>query len=80
MASITLKSLPPALHRALKNRAKLHKRSMTQEVISVLEETIAPSRKIDIDAMLAREKRFRDSLNFTTTPEEIDAAKREGRL
>jgi hypothetical protein len=53
---------------------------MTQEVISVLEETIAPSRKIDIETMLAREKRFRDSLNFTTTPEEIDAAKREGRL
>jgi len=80
MASITLKALPPSLHRALKSQAKLHKRSLNQEVITLLEETIAPSRKIDVEAMLAREKRFRDSLHFTTTPEEIDAFKREGRL
>jgi len=80
MASITLKSLPPSLHRALKSRAKLHNRSLTKEVISLLEETVAPSRKVDIEAMIAREKRFGDSLGFQTTPEEIDAAKREGRL
>jgi plasmid stability protein len=80
MASITLKSLPPALHRALKSRAKLHKRSLTKEVIAVLEETVAPSRKIDVEAMIAREKQFMDSLKFSTTPEEIDAFKREGRL
>ena len=80
MASITLKALPPKLHRALKSRAKLHKRSLNQEVIAVLEEAVAPSRKVDIEAMLAREKKFMESLNFTTTLEEIDAFKREGRL
>jgi plasmid stability protein len=80
MASITLKSIPASLHRALKSRAKLHKRSLNQEVLSVLEEKVAPAKKVDIEAMLAREKRFMDSLGFTTTPEEIDAAKREGRL
>ncbi len=80
MASITLKSIPVSLHRALKSRAKLHKRSLNQEVISVLEEKVAPTRKIDIEAMLAREKRFMDSLHFETTPHEINAAKREGRL
>jgi plasmid stability protein len=80
MASITLKALPSTLHRALKSRAALHKRSLNQEVITMLEETIAPSRKIDVEAMLAREKRFRDTLHFTTTSKEIDAFKREGRL
>ena len=33
-----------------------------------------------VEAMLVAEKRFRDSLGFTTTPEEIDRAKRDGRL
>ena len=80
MASITLKSLPPALHRALKSRAARHKRSLNQEVIAVLEEGIAPSRRVDVEAMLAKEKRFRDSLKLKTTPGEIDAFKRQGRL
>jgi plasmid stability protein len=80
MASITIKALPTSLHRALKSQAKLHKRSLNQEVIAVLEETLAPSRKVDIEAMIAREKRFMESLSFSTTPEEIDAFKREGRL
>jgi plasmid stability protein len=80
MASITLKALPTSLHRALKSRASRHKRSLNQEVITMLEETIAPSRHVDVEAMLAREKRFRARLHFTTTPKEMDAYKRQGRL
>ena len=79
MASITLKSIPTSIHRALKSRAKRHKRSLNQEVLSVLEQSVAQQPKVDIEAMLERERRFRDSLNFTTTPEEIEAAIQEGR-
>ena len=79
MSSITLKSLPPALHRALKSRAVRHKRSLNQEVIAVLEEAVAPSRRVDVEAMLAKEQRFRDSLSFIALPEDIDAFKRQGR-
>ena len=79
MASITLKSLPPALHRALKSRAARHKRSLNQEVIAVLEQVVAPSRKIDVEAMIEDARKFRASLNFTATPEDIDAFKRQGR-
>lgn len=79
MPAITLKALPPSLHRTLKTRAARHKRSLNQEVIAVLEEAVAPSRRVDVEAMLAENRRFRESLKFDTTPEEIDAFKREGR-
>jgi plasmid stability protein len=79
MASITLKSLSPSVHRALKARAKRHKRSLNQEVLAVLEQSVAAQPKVDIEAMLERERRFSESLGFTTTPEEIEAAIQEGR-
>lgn len=79
MPAITLKSLPAALHRSLKSRAARHKRSLNQEVIAVLEEAVAPSRRVDVEALIAETRRFRESLNFKTTPEEIDRFKREGR-
>lgn len=79
MSSITLKALPSSLHRALKSRAARHKRSLNQEVIAVLEEAVAPSRRVDVAEMLAKEQRFRDSLSFVARPEEIDAFKRQGR-
>ena len=79
MPAITLKSLPAALHRSLKSRAARHKRSLNQEVIAVLEEAVAPSKRVDVEAMIAETRRFRESLNFKTTPEEIDRFKREGR-
>jgi len=79
MPAITLKSLPRPLHRTLKERAVRHKRSLNQEVIAVLEEAVAPSRPVDVEAMIAETRRFRQRFDFTTTPEEIDRFKREGR-
>jgi plasmid stability protein len=82
MASITLKSLPASLHRALKSRAAQHKRSLNKEVIAVLEQSVAISRPIDIEAMLAKERKLLDQMkkmNVWATPEEIDRFKREGR-
>jgi plasmid stability protein len=79
MPAITLKALPLPLHRQLKARAARNKRSLNQEVIAVLEHAVAPSKRLDVEAMIAATRRFRDSLKFTTTPEEIDRFKREGR-
>ena len=79
MASITLKSLPTTLHRTLKARAARHNRSLNQEVIAVLEEAVAPARRLDVEAMLAATRQFRDSLKFKAIPSEIEAFKREGR-
>ena len=79
MPAITLKALPGPLHRQLKARAARNKRSLNQEVIAVLEDAVAPSKRVDVEAMIAETRRFRASLNFTITPEEIDRLKREGR-
>lgn len=79
MPAITLKSLPGPLHRRLKARAARNKRSLNQEVIAVLEDAVAPSRRMDVDGMIAESRRFRETLKFTTTPGEIDRLKREGR-
>ena len=49
------------------------------EVIAVLEEAVAPSKRVDVEAMIAKTRALRESLKFTTTPEEIDRFKREGR-
>jgi plasmid stability protein len=79
MPSITLKRMSTSLHRSLKSRAKLHKRSLNQEVMSMLEAGVAPTQKADMEALLAEAKRFRESLDFMTTPAEIDKFKRMGR-
>ncbi|MCB1129780.1 MAG: plasmid stability protein [Verrucomicrobiae bacterium] len=38
--TITLKNVPPELHRSLKESAKRHKRSLNQEAIHVLEASL----------------------------------------
>lgn len=42
-ATITLKNVPPELHRSLKDLAKKHKRSLNQEVIHCLEGAVSMS-------------------------------------
>jgi plasmid stability protein len=37
MVSITLKDIPESLHRTLKNRARLHHRSLNKEVLATIE-------------------------------------------
>jgi selenocysteine lyase/cysteine desulfurase len=44
-----------------------------------LEESVAPARRLDVDALLAESRRFRAGLKFTATAEEIDRFKRAGR-
>lgn len=79
MPAITLKSLPAPLHRSLKARAVRHQRSLNQEVIAVLQAAVAPARRVDVEAMLERTRRFRESQRLGLTPAQIDAFKREGR-
>lgn len=79
MAAITLKALPPSLHRQLKARAARHKRSLNQEVIAVLTEAVADSRPVDTNALIEEARRFRESLTLSVTADEVAALKNEGR-
>lgn len=78
MPTITLKGIPPTLHRALKRRAARNRRSLNQEVLATLEDNLGePAR--GVDALLREAEAFRNALSFVAKPEAIDAAKREGR-
>jgi hypothetical protein len=79
MPNLSVKGLSASAHRSLKQQAKLNKRSLNQEIISVLEARASQPRKVNMEKLIAEADRFRSSLNFTTTPEEIDAFKRMGR-
>lgn len=43
MASLLLKNIPDVLHKKLKQEAKKHRRSMMQEAIIILEESLSLS-------------------------------------
>jgi len=78
MASITIKDIPPRLHRALKKRALANHRSLQKEIIACLEDAVsnrAMTTKEFLDGAARLRARFRDPVG----PEIIDDAKRRGR-
>ena len=82
MASVTLRDLPPELHKELKERAKRNRRSLNLEIVTILENAmLTPGRPSDeqilarADARRARMKK----LGITFTDEEITRYKNMGR-
>ncbi len=70
MAALVIKNIPEGLHRRLKEEARRHRRSMKQEALIILEESL---NIIPIE--------FPDPVRGTSqlTQELIEAAIREGR-
>jgi plasmid stability protein len=78
--SITLKNLPKALHRELKSRAQMHRRSLNSEVIATLEAATSSTRPADIEAMSRDAQAARKKFKRAIKAREIDAWKNRGRL
>ncbi len=78
MKSITLKNIPQAVHVALKNRAKLNRRSLNKEALACLETAVLPTR-VNTDDMLAGIRQHRASLPGSLTDRLIIEAKTKGR-
>ena len=77
--NITVKDIPPSLHRKLKTQAAANKRSLNMEIIAVLESSLQ-SRKLDVESLLAHIKAVRDpSPGPLLTDAEISAMKNQGR-
>ena len=72
MTGLVIKDLPEKLHRQLKERASRHHRSMTKEVLAMLEQALA---KDAVSPPVAPP--FRGG--FALTDNFIDRARREGR-
>lgn len=77
MPAITLKNLPPDLHKRLKQAAKRHHRSLQGEIIACLERYVRRTAR-------TREELLRDAAQLRAKlpqvdHKEIDRLKREGR-
>jgi plasmid stability protein len=78
MPSLTIRDIPPKLHRTLKARAERNRRSLQAEVLWTLEEAVEP-RRVPAEEMLERVRQFRMRVRVRTTDAEIRRFKRQGR-
>ncbi|MCC5849559.1 MAG: Arc family DNA-binding protein [Verrucomicrobia bacterium] len=78
MNTITIKNVPPAMHRILKERAKVHGRSLNKEVIATLEGSLHAS-PIDGDAIGRHARAVRESLGVYMTEQDLNEFKEAGR-
>ncbi|MEO6870781.1 MAG: Arc family DNA-binding protein [Chthoniobacterales bacterium] len=78
MPNLTLKNVPASLHRALKNQAKAHHRSLNKEVIATLQATTEKSARPDIAQQLAEAREMRKKFKDVTSLAEIQKFKIAG--
>jgi hypothetical protein len=76
MPAVVIKDFPPKLHRKLKEVSARHRRSMTQEVLMMLEEALIREEASDGEY---RELPPPVKGPFPLTAEFLDCAKRESR-
>jgi plasmid stability protein len=78
MNTITLKGVPPSVHRALKARARTHGRSLNREILAVLEGATRAA-PLDAAAIGARARAVRESMATYLTEKDLSAFKQAGR-
>jgi antitoxin FitA len=78
MITITIKGIPKETHRELKRRAAAHRRSLNNEVISVLESSVHRT-PADVRAVIERARTVRAMMKFKGRPLDITKLIREGR-
>lgn len=80
MPTLTLKAIPPKLHRELKKRAKAHHRSLNKEVIATLEEATGAARRPGAAAMLEEAQQARRLFKRMVSAHEVRGWVKQGRL
>jgi plasmid stability protein len=78
MISVTLKNLPSDLHARLKERARLHQRSLNSELIACIRAAVT-SEKVNADELLATARSLRSRVVGRLTDRTLARAKRQGR-
>ena len=78
MSTITIKDIPPTVHRALKARAKSHGRSLNKEVIAALEGVLHGT-PIDADSVGKHARAVRETLGVYLTERDLHDLKNAGR-
>jgi plasmid stability protein len=78
MSTITIKDVPPAVHRTLKSRAKAHGRSLNKEIIITLASTLHGS-PIDATAIGKHARSVREAMGVYLTQRDLTDFKNTGR-
>jgi antitoxin FitA len=78
MSTITIKDIPPAIHRTLKAQAQAHRRSLNKEILATLENALHSTR-LDVDSIMLRARAVRETMDIYLTENELAAFKSEGR-
>lgn len=78
MRTITIKDVPPAVHRSLKTRAHAHGRSLNKEIIVTLE-SILHGIVIDAQAVGKHARAVRETMGVYLTQKDLATFKNVGR-
>ena len=78
MPTLTLKDIPPELHRRLKARAQRNRRSLNREAIECLRAATGAA-PVDPELLLARARALRERVKGRLTQRELASWKRAGR-
>lgn len=79
MATITIKNIPDDVYERLKKQAKANRRSINNEVITLIERSVR-SYRIDPEEFIAEARAIRElTADYILTDEELEQAINEGR-
>jgi antitoxin FitA len=79
MVAMTIKNIPADLYLRVKERAKMNHRSLNNEVITILEQSLN-LQPIDVEKTLERTRRIRElTAHYVATDADITRMKNEGR-
>jgi len=78
MSTITIKNVPPAMHRTLKCRAKAHGRSLNKEIITTLESTLHGA-LVDATGVGKHARAVRETMGVYLTQKDLTTLKNAGR-
>jgi plasmid stability protein len=81
MAKIIIKNIPENIYKTLKLRAEENKKSLNEEIVQRLRDSIKPNKRTIRQKMklLSAARELREVINLHTTDDEITKAKSEGR-
>jgi plasmid stability protein len=77
MPALTVRDIPDHLYERLRERAERRRRSMSAEIVTMLEESFLP-RRVDAEKLIAEAQEIHDRL-ARTLPDLTAEGKREGR-
>jgi plasmid stability protein len=78
MNNITVRNIPDKLHKILKKRTEISRRSLNSEIIACLEEALLPN-KLEVEKILEKSEQIRNRLSFEVDLKEVSEAIDNGR-